>query len=438
MLQFSPPLLAVPARALPAQLAPAGGCAACNSLFFRHGANASVDSVASVDVVVSACSHSLAWLPAFVEDVKTQSAIAAVNEVVVYAKCGTPPDAPPEARLVALPNVGRCDHTWAHHLSAAHDAVADVTFFVKDTYDPGSPQDRAQVDVYRGLSEVWDGVRSDGFVCAYDVGAHRGASIWHDAAEISAFKIDNYGAAAACPTTDDVLRTAVGERWAVWDTGCDGSSSCSLPSEERGCPGNAPCCVRPTVRATRPAIALRPTPHPDASPTPQPQGESFQSALRPLGAWLKNVSGVVLNARRLWPVCYGGNFAAARRNVQSQPQPVWAALRDSLARADNLEEGHYAERSWAGLLSPAALPDEQESDLLTAAVGACRVAGTCLAGQLMGCDCARADGATPADYDPAPDGVASACHPAEPVSCGRYDGAVTKFGGWKGKRFAVV
>ena len=117
---------------------------------------------------------------------------------------------------------------------------------------------------------------------------------------------------------------------------------------------------------------------------------------------------------------------------------MWAALRDSLARADNLEEGHYAERSWAGLLSPAALPDEQESDLLTAAVGACRVAGTCLAGQLMGCDCARADGATPADYDPAPDGVASACHPAEPVSCGRYDGAVTKFGGWKGKRFAVV
>ena len=66
------------------------------------------------------------------------------------------------------------------------------------------------------------------------------------------------------------------------------------------------------------------------------------------------------------------------------------------------------------------------------------VNGQRLAGQLMGCDCARADGATPADYDPAPDGVASACHPAEPVSCGRYDGAVTKFGGWKGKRFAVV
>ena len=43
-----------------------------------------------------------------------------------------------------------------------------------------------------------------------------------------------------------------------------------------------------------------------------------------------------------------------------------------------------------------------------------------------------------AGIDPAPDGVASACHPAEPVSCGRYDGAVTKFGGWKGKRFAVV
>ena len=125
MLRFSPPLLAVPARSLPAQLAPAGGCAACNSLFFRHGANASVNSVASVDVVVSACSHSLAWLPAFVEDVKTQSAVAAVNEVVVYAKCGTPPDAPPEARVVALPNVGRCDHTWAHHLSAAYDAVAD-------------------------------------------------------------------------------------------------------------------------------------------------------------------------------------------------------------------------------------------------------------------------------------------------------------------------
>lgn len=94
--------------------------------------------------------------------------------------------------------------------------------------------------------------------------------------------------------------------------------------------------------------------------------DTFLSATRPLGTWLS----AILNGTptpepgRLWPICYGGNFVARRANIKAVDQLVWQRASHALMRADNLEEGHYMERSWAGLLTPR-LSDYDESLLLS-------------------------------------------------------------------------
>ena len=52
------------------------------------------------------------------------------------------------------------------------------------------------------------------------------------------------------------------------------------------------------------------------------------------------------------PVCYGGNFVTITTRIVDR---LWhgdmVLLELDLERDDNIEEGHFAERSWAGLLS---------------------------------------------------------------------------------------
>ena len=43
---------------------------------------------------------------------------------------------------------------------------------------------------------------------------------------------------------------------------------------------------------------------------------NFTSPIRPMGAWLREMTGVDLDSRGLWPVCYGGNLGAARKNIE--------------------------------------------------------------------------------------------------------------------------
>lgn len=56
--------------------------------------------------------------------------------------------------------------------------------------------------------------------------------------------------------------------------------------------------------------------------------------------------------RPFTPVCYGGHFATTGRQLQRVDPSVWDALMRGLENGDNIAEGHYAERSWAALLSP--------------------------------------------------------------------------------------
>ena len=90
-------------------------------------------------------------------------------------------------------------------------------------------------------------------------------------------------------------------------------------------------------------------------------------------------------------MCYGGLFGATKKTIHRTSRTSWEQMRDSLTRGDNIEEGHYAERSWLGLLSQP-LTESNERKLQGAATGTCGLgpsAGSCLAGQLRTCDCAQ-------------------------------------------------
>lgn len=81
--------------------------------------------------------------------------------------------------------------------------------------------------------------------------------------------------------------------------------------------------------------------------------ESFPSDFTNMAQWHDHVlhlsaSGVYMDT--IVPVCYGGNFAVRQRNIAKIPRDVWLQMKKSLERGDSIEEGHFAERSWALLL----------------------------------------------------------------------------------------
>jgi hypothetical protein len=75
----------------------------------------------------------------------------------------------------------------------------------------------------------------------------------------------------------------------------------------------------------------------------------FKSSHANLGAYWLAIN--VTLTQKFVPVCYGGRFAASVENIYKQDMKMWRKLEVSLTRGDNIEEGHFVERSWAALLS---------------------------------------------------------------------------------------
>ena len=311
-------------------------------------------AIEEVDIVVSLCKHDLKWLQEYVESLRSLG--APVRNVTIYSKCGAAAPAVKadlawSQEVFELPNVGRCDHTYAYHMSTRYWDLADATIFIKDSYDPNSPQDDRVADGLdqpRDVDYTWEHLKSDGVTCLYDSGASHGASVWHVAAALSQWKLAGYGA----------------EKLAQRLRG----------NAEEYSKGDGPSQARFLDRQT--------------APLAQPAAP-FKSAVRPLGAWLKQTMGIDLSERNLWPVCYGGLFGATKKSIHRTGKESWEQMRDSLTRGDNIEEGHYAERSWLGLLSEK-MADSHEDKLRNVAMGTCGIgksAGSCLAGQLLACDC---------------------------------------------------
>lgn len=81
----------------------------------------------------------------------------------------------------------------------------------------------------------------------------------------------------------------------------------------------------------------------------------FSSEYTSLGAWVADMAPgeIDLNSStKAVPVCYGGIFAATRVQLERQSPATLQRILASLQRGDNIEESHFAERTWAALLSP--------------------------------------------------------------------------------------
>ena len=89
----------------------------------------------SIDVVIARYEESLAWL----SNEKIRDLLPRFRQILVYNKGRTPIEAsalPPNARVIPLPNVGRCDHTYLHHiLTHYHAGLAEVTVFLPASFD---------------------------------------------------------------------------------------------------------------------------------------------------------------------------------------------------------------------------------------------------------------------------------------------------------------
>jgi hypothetical protein len=74
----------------------------------------------------------------------------------------------------------------------------------------------------------------------------------------------------------------------------------------------------------------------------------FKSNHANLGEYLRTIN-LTLKQQLFVPVCYGGIFAASVENIYKQDMNMWKKLEVSLRRSDNIEEGHFGERSWAAM-----------------------------------------------------------------------------------------
>ena len=120
-------------------------CAGCAPVSRRHSTMSPARDVArrTAELAISHCGQSLDWLEE-VTGVMRDSQLQ-LERVIVYLKCGDGAFSIPSSaqaslsgliRTTTLPNVGRCDHTWAYHLATFYSNLADFVFFVKDsTFD---------------------------------------------------------------------------------------------------------------------------------------------------------------------------------------------------------------------------------------------------------------------------------------------------------------
>ena len=92
-----------------------------------------------ISIVVSHCEESVGWISEYIG--KDYS----IKDITVYSKCGNEvegleelEDLSPTVDVVELPNVGRCDHTYAYWINQHHEIIDkendgnDVVMFLKD------------------------------------------------------------------------------------------------------------------------------------------------------------------------------------------------------------------------------------------------------------------------------------------------------------------
>lgn len=227
-------------------------------------------------VVVSYCKGDLSWLN------KELSGLDVTN-IYIYSKCGHEVQGFPmtsKVKVKVLPNVGRCDHTYAHFL--ANDLPGGLTvedgsvFFTTDNDVPH------QYGVtHLSLTQLLTAMKRDSFTCRANIVPEFETSKYHLTSLLREFHLPNYKA----------------KGYAL------GSSA------------------------------------------------KFSSGYKNLGSWFDSLQLKPELPQPVTPVCYGGSFVARPFVLYKASKEEWGRIADALGRSDSIEEGHFMERIWAGLLS---------------------------------------------------------------------------------------
>ena len=321
-----------------------------------------------VEVVVAHCSMELSWLRVELERLEGLGRIW-VGRVSVYSKCSTPVvNASAAWTVYQLPNVGRNDHTYAHHIATSHGCMLPTVFFVKDRPAAGWSSMKNRIVPVDDMVRL---VATSGFACGFRA-ADRSLASFHWAPTVSTFSISSY------KTTSHNQKAAA-----------------------RANPSGMPCTDWSQHRLGDDAdwVARRGHAH-DGEPSRalainnckkwhRRQALGFKAPAGTLRSWLNNTGAPAKSVQKilglpLWQMCYGGSFAARRPEIVRWPHALWRWLATSLVRGDNIAEGHYMERLWGVLLAPALRPETLEA--LLCATGHVRTVGGYY-GMLHGCSC---------------------------------------------------
>lgn len=255
-------------------------------------------AVSTADVVVSFCSKAPL---AFMDDVAGTLAHRgiALRRVLVASKCDhasvLPPlpssssSSRPSYSVKEVENVGRNDHTYATAIAESYEDLADITFFVKDSYTKRA---------YNPFDDMLRDAQTHGFGCG-------SAFLWYpidNVRELDAYNTKHDQSRHRKHAADDKMGTAAGER----------------------------------SKASHGTAFLR---------------EDLASPLAVWGQYFA-LGRPPLPAGSLLPICFRGVFAASARALRRVPHADWLRVASMMSRGDNIIESHLMERSWAYWLLP--------------------------------------------------------------------------------------
>ena len=119
------------------------------------------ENLGELHVVVSHCDKPLHWLNEFMSGHEVAS-------ITIYSKCGNAVEGAPDGSIIeTLPNVGRCDHTYAHWMANMDRNTGknkfDVFLFIKDN------NHRSDTWALWSMNDMFRIVSGNGFVCGESV-----------------------------------------------------------------------------------------------------------------------------------------------------------------------------------------------------------------------------------------------------------------------------
>jgi hypothetical protein len=300
----------------------------------------------------------------------------------------------PLIQILELPNVGRCDHSYAYWISKLLgnvDVDEFVSYSLNFTNDPSQQQSASSSD--SDNSDQWI------------IPSPRIRDIYDSSEDLILFMKDNDNAYRANMDVEvplhhmmESLRTEKPDANSTTTTNNNINETMPVVVEEAATGATFACGTklrtgfpgfhrknlltidereRASNMANRRALWTFQQGEYSSSAGLLQRSEDhgdFISRYRPMGQFVKHLqydlqafdAGFYEGTYQgqnydLVPVCFGGNFMTSLGTIQNSPVRNWTAIVDSLSRGDNIEEGHYMERLWAHLFSPAFSKEERKT-----------------------------------------------------------------------------